>query len=75
MRKIGSQTRESIEETKYSISQRINSQEVILRDETTGELSLWCANDHYAGYVIEIDEIGYEFCTSIRAEAIEKILE
>ncbi len=64
MRQIGSQIRDDIEDTEYTL-------DVIEGDEITGhnallinaqgKLELWTENDDYAGYVIVIDRIGYEF--------------
>lgn len=64
MKQIGSQIRDNIEDTEYTL-------DIIEGNKTTGrnalllnaenELELWTENDNYAGYVIVIDGIGYEF--------------
>lgn len=63
MRKIGSQIRETLEESGMEIHERLNSNEVILVDEE-GKMELWVKRDDFAGYVIEILGKGYEFITS-----------
>lgn len=72
MRQIGSQMRETLEESGCTLHQRINESEVILNED--GHLQLYCANDHFAGHVIEIDGVGYEFCTSVNAEDIARLM-
>ena len=37
------------------------NQTAILSD-NTGKRELWAENDHFAGYVIEINGKGFEFC-------------
>lgn len=64
MRQVGSQIRDDIEDTEYTL-------DIIEGNETTGRnalllnaqgnLELWTENDDYAGYVIVIDHVGYEF--------------
>lgn len=73
MRQIGSQMRETLEESGCTLHQRVNSREVILSD--GGHLALYCENDHFAGHVIEIDGRGYEFCSSVNAGDITKLME
>lgn len=74
MRKIGSQCRDSLDYSGYTLHKRINNNEVILMayDKV---LQLWVAKDDYAGYVIEIDGIGYEFICSVNAEDIHRLEE
>lgn len=60
--KIGSQSREKLEDTGYTIESRAGKT-VILTDGETYEQ--WQRNDHFAGYVIEIDGKGYEFCCTV----------
>ncbi len=68
MKVIGSQRREKIEETEYQID-TIEGDKIMGHNATlvnsNGDLELWTENDHFAGYVIEIDGIGYEFVRSI----------
>lgn len=69
MKKIGSQIRENIEDTEYTI-------DVIEGDELTGrnaflltadgKYELWTEKDDFAGYVIVIDGMGYEFVRTIK---------
>lgn len=74
MRTIGSQTRQELEYSDYKMRQRINAEEVILMA-YDGVLQLWVANDDYAGFVLEIDGVGYEFVTSVNAEDIHRLLD
>jgi hypothetical protein len=37
--------------------------EVLLED--NGRIEVWAENDDFAGYVIEIDGVGYEFVSSL----------
>ena len=67
---IGSQKREKLEETDMEIAQRISSREIILKDKINNQHELWIENDHFAGYVIEIDGKGYEFVRSIKTPYI-----
>jgi len=69
MKKIGSQIRENIKETKYIVD-IIEGDEQIGRNAylynlKTGKYELWTERDDFAGYVIEIDGIGYEFVREI----------
>ncbi len=58
--RIGSQNRELLVESGYSLV-KLNKNEAVLRDKATGRLELWQRNNHHSGYVIEIQGIGYEF--------------
>lgn len=60
----GSQRREAIEETEYILAQRLTNGQVVLVD-TDGKRELWVARDDFAGYVVEIDGVGYEFCGTL----------
>jgi hypothetical protein len=62
-RQIGSQYRETLEEAGYWIVDN-SSDETILADED-GKLEVWVENNHYAGWVLEINGIGYEFVRSV----------
>jgi hypothetical protein len=68
MQVIGSQRRETLEESGCVVKKRINKNLVILLDKETGITELWITSDDSAGYVIEIDGIGYEF---VRCDAKE----
>ena len=56
----GSQYRETLAEAGYRLIQK-NDRYALLEDKDTGVLELWVQRDDFAGYVIEIDGIGYEF--------------
>lgn len=74
MKQIGSQIRETLEDSGCQFHRRINSEEVILIED--GQFQLWAKNDHHSGYVIEIDGIGYEFCSSIKSyREIEELID
>ena len=64
MKKIGSQIRETLEEAGFELIER-NGDEVILKEIETLNLELWVKSDDYAGYVVEIDGVGYEFINSL----------
>jgi len=79
MEKIGSQIREPIEDTEYVIRFRDEHMvlgaeglrgfefgpDAVLLNTETGISELWTKNDDYAGYVIVIDDEGYEFVRSL----------
>jgi len=60
----GSQKREKIKKLPYRVLKWLDNGEVILREDT-GKKELWVENDHFSGYVIEINHIGYEFVRTI----------
>jgi hypothetical protein len=64
MKTIGSQKRELLSESGMTICKKYKK-EVILADRN-GDHELWVLNDHYAGYVIEIDGKGYEFVRCVK---------
>jgi hypothetical protein len=59
--KRGSQIREPLADTDYELVSRPNKSDVLLREKGSDKLELWTERDDYAGYVIEIDGVGYEF--------------
>ena len=79
METIGSQKREKIEDTNYTVqfmdehlvlsAHGVKRMEVgpdaVLLNKETGIAELWTQRDDFAGYVIEIDGIGYEFVRSL----------
>ena len=67
MKHIGSQTRETYKEAGYEIVSASDDGEVVLKNEDGG-YELWVQNDDFAGYVVEIGGIGYEFITSVEVE-------
>ena len=65
MQKIGSQTRETLEESgRKLIALHLNGKEALLNYD--GSCERWVLNDDYAGYVIEINGQGYEFVATIK---------
>lgn len=69
MKKIGSQTRELLEESGmdliYDEDEHTEKCGVILQDRGGGGFELWIKHDSYAGHVIEIDGVGYEFVREV----------
>lgn len=69
--RVGSQNREPIADTEYIvIGKEIGVKDktvmdVILQDQESGQEELWTANDDYAGYVIVIDGIGFEYVQTL----------
>lgn len=64
MKKFGSQIRDSLSEANYLVEKELPDNHVVLKDTTSNKLELWVLNDTYAGYVIEINNLGYEFVSS-----------
>ena len=62
IKSIGSQNREKIEDTEYEVYRVCAHGEVILHDTEMNRYEVWAKNDNFAGYVLEINGIGYEFC-------------
>lgn len=62
---IGSQYRETLEEAGYRLVSK-NDEYALLENKDTNKLELWAEKDDYAGYVIEIDGVGYEFVSQRR---------
>ena len=44
-----------------------SGKEAILQDKEDGHLELWVKNDHYAGYVVVINGVGYEYARRVPA--------
>lgn len=81
MKTHGSQIRERIEETLYKIKHIDehtvvgvdghyeghwpSSREAVLENSETGEQELWIECDDFAGYVIVIKGVGFEFVRSL----------
>jgi len=70
MKTVGSQTRETLAENGdyHIIGFRANKTIVILENLGDGNAELWFKNDHAAGYVLEINGVGYEFARSINLD-------
>lgn len=72
MKRIGSQTRETLTEAR-SVLIKMRGNEAIIMDDC-GSIELYVMHDHHAGYTLEIDGVGYEFCRSLtNQEAFEFI--
>lgn len=59
-RRIGSQLRETLAESGYRLVGRPGPGQVILED-AEGKKELWYANDHHAGYTVQVGRWGYEY--------------
>ncbi len=80
----GSQTRELLKDTDYVVQfidehlvlseagiQCLESgPEVVLLNQVTGKEELWVRNDDFAGYVIEINGMGFEFVRGLKNESL-----
>jgi len=69
MRKIGSQNRETLDESGYHVAGWLDAGTVVL--EANGDASqreIWFLNDDHAGYTIEINGLGYEFARDYKPE-------
>lgn len=60
MRQIGSQRREMLKGANMTLVCYPAPRTVILQDQT-GKREVWYANDHHAGYTIQVGRWGYEF--------------
>ncbi len=67
MEKIGSQTRENIEEDDvYTVIEGPEEDDSIILFNKVGEkYERWTKNDDFAGYVLVIDGVGYEFVRTL----------
>jgi len=65
---IGSQTREDIKDAPYVFKEYLEDQDVVLFNCVTSKRELWTRNDSYAGYVVVIEGIGYEFCKTLKGK-------
>jgi hypothetical protein len=66
MRQIGSQIRETLEDAGYTIINQ--GPEGIILEEADGKRELWVERDDFAGYVVEVNGVGYEFVRDVSAE-------
>lgn len=66
-RHIGSQIRDTLKESGYRVVKRLSSKRVILKEigQEDQHCEEWFANDHHAGYTIEINGIGYEYARRV----------
>lgn len=69
MRKIGSQTRESLAESGYRLLERVDDETIILQDvEDPDKQEVWFKHDDHAGYTIEVDGVGYEYARDVLSQ-------
>jgi hypothetical protein len=71
MKKVGSQIRESLRESDYKLVKK-SGKEAILQDKDDGHFERWVKNDHFAGYVVVIDGVGYEYTSRVPAPKVRK---
>jgi len=64
MKKIKNQIRESLSEAGFELVEK-RCNEVVLKEIETLNLELWASANDFAGYVVDIDGIGYEFIKSL----------
>jgi hypothetical protein len=66
MRQIGSQIRETLEDAGYTIINQ--GPEGIILEEADGKRELWVERDDFAGYVVDVNGVGYEFVRDVSAK-------
>lgn len=64
MKTYGSQNRDELADSGYTVNRFLPCGDVILQNEN-GKLERWTPNNDFAGYVVEINGLGYEFVSSI----------
>ena len=64
----GSQLRELIAESGYELVAEFYGGLAILRDTISNKLEVWQANDDFAGYVVVLDGVGYEFVREVTGD-------
>lgn len=67
-RQIGSQFRETLEESGATLVKLVGEEAILFED---GKYELWAKRDDYAGYVTEIEGVGYEFVRSLTPDDIK----
>lgn len=68
MKRKGCQIRETLEEVGMRLVELRGTspnREAVLQDDSVGYTELWSEKDDFAGYVIEIEGVGYEFVRTI----------
>jgi hypothetical protein len=63
MIKVGSQMREKIEDTDLRVI--MSEVDQIIAEDEGGNRELWVLNDDFAGYVLVVNGLGYEFVRSV----------
>ena len=67
MRKLGSQSIETLKEAGYEVVEFLPDNEVILQEIDSDKKELWALNNNFAGYVLEIPSIGkFEFVRTLK---------
>jgi hypothetical protein len=69
VKQIGSQMRETLAESGYKLVGRPAQRMVVLQDKD-GKREVWYANDHFAGYTVQVGRWGYEFGYSVIVEEV-----
>jgi hypothetical protein len=64
MKTIGYQNRDTVNEAQVVLLKHLPHDEALIMD-AKGKFEIWGMNDGYAGYVLEIDGVGYEFIRSV----------
>jgi len=69
MRRIGSQTRETLAESGYRLLERVDDETVILQAiGDPAQQEFWFKQDDHAGYTIEVDGVGYEYARDVLSQ-------
>ena len=69
MKKIGSQTRETLAESGYRLLRRVDKDTIILQaNGDPDQQEFWFKHDDHAGYTIEIDGVGYEYARDVLSQ-------
>jgi hypothetical protein len=64
--RFGSQFWSTLEEARYELVDLCEKEALLLNLET-GEQERWAVADDHAGYIVEIDDLGYEFVSEMPA--------
>lgn len=69
MKKIGSQTRETLAESGYRLLDRWDEETIVLQSiGDPDQQEVWFKNDHHAGYTIEVEGVGYEYARDVLSQ-------
>jgi hypothetical protein len=69
MKKIGSQTRETLAESGYRLLERVDDETIILQSiGDPDQQEFWFKHDDHAGYTIEVDGVGYEYARDVLSQ-------
>lgn len=61
------QTRVTLMQSGLSLYKRVDATTILLKNDEN-KLEVWDLHDDYAGYTIEIDNVGYEFIKTYNPE-------